>query len=63
MASSAGKVGTGNQGQVDTDRGSVKSFPYSKGNRNTGKVTEGSSTSNPNDVPGNQKPVSDPRLA
>lgn len=63
MASSAGRVGDGNQGQTDMDRGSSKSFPYSKGQRNTGKLSNGSNTNNPIDKPGLSKPVRDPRLA
>lgn len=63
MASTAGKVGSGNQGQTDMDRGTSKSFPYSKGQRNTGKVADGANVSNPNDKPGLSKSVRDPRLA
>jgi hypothetical protein len=63
MANSAGRVGSGNQGQTDMDRGSGKTFPYSKGQRNTGKLSNGGSTSNPNDKPGLSKSVRDPRLA
>jgi len=63
MANSAGRVGGGNQGQTDMDRGSSKTFPYSKGQRKTGKVANGGNTGNPNDKSGLTKPVRDPRLA
>jgi len=63
MANTAGKVGSGNEGQTDMDRGTSKSFPYSKGQRNTGKVADGGTVSNPNDKPGLSKSVRDPRLA
>lgn len=62
MAQSAGSGGTSNEGKIDKDRGDGTTFSYNKEQRHTSKVTEGSKTSNPNDVPGLSKPVSDPRL-
>lgn len=63
MAQDAGKVGSGNQGQTDMDRGNVKTFPYSKGQRKTGKVTDGGTGQNPNDKPGLSEKTTDPRFA
>ena len=63
MANTAGSVGNGNQGLTDMDRGTSKSFPYSKGQRKTGKAADGATVSNPNDKPGLSKSVRDPRLA
>ena len=63
MAQDAGQVGAGNEGQTDMDRGTVKTFPYSKGQRKTGKVTDGGNTGNPNDKAGLSKKTTDPRFA
>jgi hypothetical protein len=60
---SAGKVGGGNEGQTDMDRGSVNVGSYSKGMRNTGKAGSMGSKANSNTDDGNKRPVRDPRLA
>jgi hypothetical protein len=58
MAMNAGQVSGGNGGQTDMDRGKSYSFPYSKTQRKTGKVTNGSETANPVDKQGLSRPMS-----
>lgn len=60
---SAGTVGTGNEGQTDQGRGSSISFPYSKGQRETGKKGTGSSIPNSDKIDDLKRPASDPRLS
>lgn len=61
---SAGKVSGGNNGKTDNGgRGPTFEFPYTKGQRKTGKVGGGSPTPN-SDKPDDMKTVvNDPRLA
>jgi hypothetical protein len=62
---SAGNVSSGNNGKTDNGgRGATLEFPYTKGQRNTGKVS-GSPSSKSNSVkPDDMKTtVRDPRLA
>lgn len=61
MKNSAGKVGGGNDGKTDKGRGSVDSFTYNKGKRNTGKVAGGVGN-RPNTVEPETRTVKDPRL-
>jgi hypothetical protein len=61
---SAGKVSSGNDGKTDMGRGSSSTFTVDKGQRNTGKVGSGpSSTTNSNKPDDSKVVVSDPRLA
>lgn len=60
---SAGSVPAGNEGQTDMGRGSSATFPYTKGQRNTGKVATPKIVANPGTEDGNKTTSSDPRLA
>jgi hypothetical protein len=60
---SAGSVPAGNDGQTDMGRGSNVKFPFSKGQRDTGKVGTPKVIANPGTVDGNKTTSSDPRLA
>ena len=61
----AGKVGSGNEGQTDMNRGSNMKGTYSKSSRKTGRVPGGGMTSMPNSDKDedNKRSVGDPRLA
>ena len=62
---SAGTVSGGNNGKTDNGgRGATIEFPYTKGQRNTGKVGGGGSQKPNSTKPDDMKTVvSDPRLA
>lgn len=61
---SAGKVGAGNEGKTDMDRGSVaKGMDVTKASRKTGKVGGMENVPNSNTVDGNKRSIKDPRLA
>lgn len=61
---SAGNVGPDNMGKTDKNRGSKVDLGYSKGSRQTGKVSGGvSSKPNSNTVDGNKRMANDSRLA
>lgn len=60
---SAGTVSSGNEGQTDQGRGNDTTFPFSKGQRDTGKVGTPATIPNPNTVDGNKTTAKDPRLA
>lgn len=60
---SAGRVGSGNDGQTDMGRGSTIRFSYSKSGRKTGFVSRSKATiSNAVEPDANKRTVSDPRL-
>lgn len=61
---SAGTVSSGNEGKTDDGgRGTTLEFPYTKGQRKTGKVGTGSSKTNSNKPDAMKTVVNDPRLA
>jgi len=60
---SAGTVSSGNEGQTDVGRGGSINFPYSKGQRETGKKGSGSSIPNSEKPDDLKRTVSDPRLS
>lgn len=60
---SAGSVPAGNEGQTDMGRGNEMRFPFSKEQRDTGKVGTPATLPNSNTVDGNKTTEADPRLA